>query len=245
MLKETPFRLAVVALFVLACYGMSEAVEKQQSTFANLMMKNLSDLFSGMKAIYENHRDTHLGIPKTKIGLSSLISNVFLSMFGNTAVFVMLKRQVEVRKFLWILWLYGGPATGEENTLVNHCASAACIARISLAGDTGYSLISDLLGVYNPLWRTRSCREDHTYWSSPFHTIERTHFGRPATLHHSLDLPRRQARPCYFEENGRNGRNREAHRRGSRNLRLHIAQKSIIQEWILQRRHSLKSSSTC
>lgn len=146
-------RSAVLSLFILGHANMISAVGDQRAAFTPLIRKHWPNLFSSMKLIYEYHKGGRLKKPKTKLGLASLVCKALLSLFRNKPVLARMKKQDELRKFVWTLWLYGGPASYEESGIVSNSVAAACLSCIYMGGSndhTDVNLFADLTGVCEP-----------------------------------------------------------------------------------------------
>lgn len=132
---------------------MISTIGDHHEAFTPLIRKHWPNLLSSMKLIYEYHKDGRLHRPKTKMKLTSLICKAILSLFQNKPALARMKKQAELRKFLWTLWLYGGPATYEESGIVSNSVAAACPSCIYMGGSndhTDNNLFSDLAGVCEP-----------------------------------------------------------------------------------------------
>ncbi|KLO04978.1 hypothetical protein SCHPADRAFT_947296 [Schizopora paradoxa] len=65
-------RLAVTSLWVLGSQKMRSAVSEKKDSFTKLFAEYQEDILSAMILLYEAHRAERLGMPNSKLGLSSL-----------------------------------------------------------------------------------------------------------------------------------------------------------------------------
>ncbi|KLO10772.1 hypothetical protein SCHPADRAFT_502406 [Schizopora paradoxa] len=127
------FKLALGSLGILRMQRMRSAVKDQQSVFNALINKHWPNIFSAMKVLHRLHSDGDMITPRTKMGLASFICGAVGTIFQNDAAFQRLKSQALVQKFLWTMWLYGGPPSYDQDDCEDIAAPARAIAKIHVS----------------------------------------------------------------------------------------------------------------
>ncbi len=145
---------ALMAMRILGSSRMEENIIHAHCV--PIITKYWPKLFLGLKAVYILLGGEEPGSRADSM-LSSLVSGVIASIFRNGAIRRQLMVDIELQKFIWTLWLAGGPPT-YENKSVRYSSAASAVAYMSLDPEIKHSPLFPICMAVCEQIRREGCR---------------------------------------------------------------------------------------